>query len=53
VIDTTSLVTFIHRNPGPDGYPKPRKLGPGKSLEPRLVPQLAVRLADLGLTPAA
>jgi Uma2 family endonuclease len=53
VIDARGLVTFIHRNPGPDGYPKPRKLGPGKLLEPLLAPQLAVRLTDLGLTPAA
>jgi Uma2 family endonuclease len=53
VIDARSLVTFVHRHPGPDGYPKPRKLGPGKLLEPLLAPQLAVRLTDLGLTPAA
>jgi Uma2 family endonuclease len=52
VIDATSLVTFIHRNPGPRGYPKPRKVGPGELLEPRLAPQLAVRLTDLGLAPA-
>jgi Uma2 family endonuclease len=53
VIDATSLVTFIHRNPGPGGYPKPRKIGPGKLLEPQLAPQLAVRLTDLGVEPAA
>src|SRR5262245_44733903 len=53
VIDAMSLVTYIHRDPGPDGYPDPRKATPGELLEPLLVPQLAVRLADLGLTPAA
>jgi Uma2 family endonuclease len=53
VIDTVSLGTFIHRNPGPDGYPSPREAGPGELLEPLLAPQLAVRLTDLGLKPAA
>jgi Uma2 family endonuclease len=53
VIDAMSLVAYIHRDPGPDGYPDPRKATAGKLLEPLLVPQLAVRLADLGLTPAA
>jgi Uma2 family endonuclease len=52
VIDAMSLDTHIHRHPGPDGYPLPRKLGPGELLEPQLAPQLAVRLAELGLTPA-
>jgi hypothetical protein len=52
VIDATSLVTSIHRNPGPGGYPSPRKAEPSELLEPRLAPQLAVRLTDLGLTPA-
>jgi Uma2 family endonuclease len=53
VIDATTLVTSIHRNPGPDGYPAPRKAGPGELLEPLLAPQLAVRLTDLGIVPAA
>ena len=53
VVDAMSLVTSIHRNPGADGYPPPRTAGPGELLEPLLVPQLAVRLTDLGLVPAA
>jgi Uma2 family endonuclease len=53
VIDATTLVTSIHRNPTPDGYPPPRKAGPGERLEPLLAPQLAVSLADLGLVPAS
>jgi hypothetical protein len=53
VIDAMSLATFIHRDPGPDGYPEPRKAQPTERLEPMLAPQLAVRLTDLGLTPAA
>jgi Uma2 family endonuclease len=52
VIDAVSLVTAIHRDPGPDGYPPPRQAGPDEMLEPSLAPRLAVRLADLGLTPA-
>jgi Uma2 family endonuclease len=53
VIDAGALVTFIHRNPGPDGYPPPREAGSGELLEPHLAPQLAVRLADLGIVPSA
>ena len=53
VIDANTLVTTIHRNPGPDGYPPPHQAGSSELLEPRLAPQLAVRLADLGLTPVA
>jgi len=53
VINANTLVTTIHRNPGPDGYPPPRRAGPDDLLEPLLAPQLAVRLTDLGLTPAA
>jgi Uma2 family endonuclease len=52
VIDARSLVTSIHRHPGPNGYPPPREAGPGDLLEPLLAPQLAVHLTDLGLTPA-
>jgi Uma2 family endonuclease len=47
VIDATTLVTYIHRNPGRDGYPPPRKAEPSELLEPLLAPQLAVRLASL------
>jgi Uma2 family endonuclease len=53
VIDARRLVTRIHREPGPDGYPDPLEAGPGDLLEPINAPFLAVRLADLGLTPAA
>jgi Uma2 family endonuclease len=53
VIDAISLVTSIHRNPGANGYARPRRIGPERLLEPLLAPQLNVRLADLGLTPAA
>lgn len=53
VIDAVSLVTYMHRNPAPDGYPPPREAEPRERLEPLLAPQLAVRLTDLGLEPAA
>ncbi len=52
VINAKTLVTTIHRRPGPAGYPEPREAGPDELLEPILAPHLAVRLTDLGLTPA-
>jgi Uma2 family endonuclease len=52
VVDANSLVTAMHRAPTPAGYPKPREAGPSELLEPQLAPHLAVRLTDLGLTPA-
>jgi len=53
VINALTLATTIHRQPGPDGYPDPLKAGAEELLEPLLASHLAVRLADLGLTPAA
>jgi Uma2 family endonuclease len=52
VIDAKTLVTSIHRQPGPNGYPDPREAGPSDLLEPLHAPFLAVCLTDLGLTPA-
>jgi Uma2 family endonuclease len=52
VINANTLVTAIHRNPTSTGYPKPTAAGLSDLLEPLLAPQLAVRLMDLGLTPA-
>jgi Uma2 family endonuclease len=52
VIDANTLVTAVHRDPGPAGYPKPREAAPSELLEPLHAPHLAVRLTDLGLTPA-
>ena len=49
VINAQTLVTTIHRQPGPDGYPDPRKAEPGDLLEPLLALQLAVRLGTLDL----
>ena len=53
VIDARTLVTAIHRQPGPNGYPDPHEARPDEPLEPLHAPFLAVRLTDLGLTPAA
>jgi Uma2 family endonuclease len=52
VINANSLVTSVHRHPTPAGYPEPRKVRADELLEPLLALQLAVRLTDLGLTPA-
>jgi Uma2 family endonuclease len=51
VINARTLVTSIHRNPGPSGYPAPREAGPSELLEPLHAPQLAVSLPELGLAP--
>jgi Uma2 family endonuclease len=53
VLDAITLVTSVHRDPGPDGYPPPREVGPNDLLVPFLAPLLAVRLSDLGLEPTA
>jgi Uma2 family endonuclease len=50
VINARTLVTSIHRNPGPSGYPAPREARPDEQTAPLSAPQLAVRLADLGLS---
>jgi Uma2 family endonuclease len=50
-IDAKALVTRIHRDARPNGYPDPFEAGPGNLLEPLNAPLLAVRLTDLGLTP--
>jgi Uma2 family endonuclease len=52
VINANTLVTAVHRNPTPTGYPKPGEAGPSELLEPLHAPHLGVRLTELGLTPA-
>jgi Uma2 family endonuclease len=49
VINARSLVTSIHGEPGPSGYAPPREAVPTERIAPLSAPQLAVRLADLGL----
>ncbi|MCW1843581.1 Uma2 family endonuclease [Prosthecomicrobium hirschii] len=52
VVDAATLVTRIHRRLGAEGYADVRDLGPAERLAPVRAPQLAVTLAELGLTPA-
>ncbi|HRD74532.1 MAG TPA: Uma2 family endonuclease [Hyphomicrobiaceae bacterium] len=47
VIDPTTLVTYVHRDPGPDGYASKEERPGSARLEPHLVPALAVSLASL------
>jgi Uma2 family endonuclease len=49
VINARTLVTSIHRGPGPAGYPPPREAKPDELIAPLQAPQLAVRLAALDL----
>jgi Uma2 family endonuclease len=51
VINAPRLVTIIHREPGPHGYGTIETRGPEERLTPLLLPQLAVCLHDLGLSP--
>ena len=47
VINARTRETIIHRNPGPDGFATKFDLAASDTLTPLLVPELAVRLADL------
>jgi Uma2 family endonuclease len=49
VINANTLVTTIHRQPGPAGYGNVRDAGPDERLEPVQAPLLAVRLDTLDL----
>ena len=49
VVDANSLVTTIHRDPGPNGYADTRRAEPSQMLQPAQAPQLAISLAALGL----
>ena len=51
VINATTLVTRVHRARAPSGYSEMTDLTYLQCLTPALVPELAVRLADLGLEP--
>ena len=50
VIDAVRLVTHVHREPVDGRYTKVRKFGPKAMLTPKLLPVLALRLHDLGLS---
>lgn len=52
VVNALTLVTRVHRRLGAVGYIDVVEIGPDGRLEPAFAPDLAVTLADLGLTPA-
>jgi Uma2 family endonuclease len=49
VIDAVKLMTYIHRNPGSEGYAYKKEFGPNDRLVPEVSPALAVTLAELEL----
>lgn len=51
VVDARRLVTTIHRQPSASGFASVTQHDHRTLLTPLLMPQLAVRLADLGLAP--
>ena len=51
VIDARSLVTRVHRKLGASGYAETADFAHTKRIAPMLAPELALRLADLGLKP--
>lgn len=52
VVSALTLVTRVHRRLGAVGYMDVAEIGPDGRLEPAFAPELAVTLADLGLTPS-
>lgn len=53
VVNANTLVTRVHRSLSPSGYGLIANEAFGRRLEPEQAPELAVSLADLGLTPVA
>ncbi len=53
VVDAKKLVTHVHRRLGAEGYALFTQHAAMEVVTPILAPELAVRLADLGLRPAA
>lgn len=51
VVNARSLVTTVHRDPGPDGYRDVRAVDPHVPVAPLAAPELAVQIAELGLAP--
>jgi Uma2 family endonuclease len=52
VIDPKTMTTYVHRKPGQTEYAEVSQVAAGDLLTPHLAPELAVRLADLGIGPA-
>ncbi len=53
VVDARRLVTYVHREPGPEGYVSIREVPADERIEPLLVPSVALSLAELGFEPMA
>ena len=53
VINARTLVTIVHRDPGPGGFAHVAEVSSDTTLTPLELPSLAVRLTDLGLKPAS
>lgn len=53
VINAKTLVTHVHRRLGAEGYAYKSDEAPTNTLTPVLAPELAVCLADIGLSPIA
>lgn len=49
VVNTTTLVTRVYREPSSSGYGKSEDVSAADTVVPLLLPSLAVKLADLGL----
>lgn len=49
VVNAGSLVTHIHRGPGPDGFAETPKVAPDQPLTPDFAPELTATLARLEL----
>ena len=48
-VDADTLVTAVHRKPGPAGYADAPEVAPSELLEPLLAPHLAVSMGALNL----
>ena len=53
VVDAKRIVTYVHREPGPEGYGSVVEIAADQIVTPLLVPQVELKLADLGLEPLA
>lgn len=53
VVDAIRATVWVHRRLGADGYAEVAELSSSELATPMLAPELAVRLSDLGIGPAA
>ncbi len=53
VIDANRVATWVHRRLGAEGYREILEAAATQQLTPTLAPELALRLADLGVAPLA